>query len=227
MPIARKKNRLPVIGLIISFLFYCAWVYSCFVWVGIRGSNWVAGIEYGALKVLWYPGDGSYYFNWHNTPNFQPGMILGYLFPWATTSLFPPANNGEICFPLWIPVLISAAGTMLLWVLFRQAEVRRLLQWVGLTLSITIVLLILYHVVLWPTGFFRRAASAWAGWSYSSLVFVTPWLAAIASTMWIRRNLPKSPGHCSTCGYDLTGNMSGVCPECGVQIAEKAPSTSP
>lgn len=23
---------------------------------------------------------------------------------------------------------------------------------------------------------------------------------------------------CSTCGYDLTGNVSGVCPECGVTI---------
>jgi len=24
---------------------------------------------------------------------------------------------------------------------------------------------------------------------------------------------------CSTCGYDLTGNVSGVCPECGVTIS--------
>lgn len=23
------------------------------------------------------------------------------------------------------------------------------------------------------------------------------------------------PGHCQRCGYDLTGNVSGVCPECG------------
>lgn len=25
---------------------------------------------------------------------------------------------------------------------------------------------------------------------------------------------PK-PGHCGSCGYNLTGNLSGVCPECG------------
>ena len=24
------------------------------------------------------------------------------------------------------------------------------------------------------------------------------------------------PGHCQACGYDLTGNTSGRCPECGV-----------
>ena len=28
-----------------------------------------------------------------------------------------------------------------------------------------------------------------------------------------------NPGLCSSCGYDLTGNTSGVCPECGVAIA--------
>ena len=28
-----------------------------------------------------------------------------------------------------------------------------------------------------------------------------------------RRRIP--PGHCEKCGYDLTGNVSGKCPECG------------
>jgi len=32
-----------------------------------------------------------------------------------------------------------------------------------------------------------------------------------------RRRRP--PGHCRNCGYDLTGNVSGVCPECGTVIA--------
>jgi hypothetical protein len=26
------------------------------------------------------------------------------------------------------------------------------------------------------------------------------------------------PGHCPNCGYDLTGNVSGVCPECGEKV---------
>jgi len=29
-------------------------------------------------------------------------------------------------------------------------------------------------------------------------------------------------GLCHSCGYNLTGNISGVCPECGVVIAAKA-----
>ncbi len=28
------------------------------------------------------------------------------------------------------------------------------------------------------------------------------------------------PGHCQRCGYDLTGNVSGICPECGTPIPE-------
>jgi hypothetical protein len=28
----------------------------------------------------------------------------------------------------------------------------------------------------------------------------------------------RPPGHCQRCGYDLTGNVSGRCPECGTPI---------
>jgi hypothetical protein len=31
-----------------------------------------------------------------------------------------------------------------------------------------------------------------------------------------RRNLPT----CLACGYDLTGNVSGTCPECGTTISQ-------
>lgn len=35
-----------------------------------------------------------------------------------------------------------------------------------------------------------------------------------------------SEGFCSICGYNLTGNVSGVCPECGKAI-ESPTETSP
>lgn len=34
----------------------------------------------------------------------------------------------------------------------------------------------------------------------------------------LRGVLRERQGHCSACGYDLTGNRSGVCPECGTRI---------
>ena len=33
------------------------------------------------------------------------------------------------------------------------------------------------------------------------------------------RPRPIPPGHCQTCGYNLTGNVSGRCPECGTDVA--------
>jgi hypothetical protein len=44
-----------------------------------------------------------------------------------------------------------------------------------------------------------------------------PFLLVVIPTMALwrmdRRVVP--PGHCRNCGYNLTGNVSGVCPECG------------
>jgi hypothetical protein len=40
------------------------------------------------------------------------------------------------------------------------------------------------------------------------------------------RCLRVLPGHCQNCGYDLTGNVSGVCPECGTAVPDaRTPKT--
>lgn len=38
--------------------------------------------------------------------------------------------------------------------------------------------------------------------------------APVTIHLWRRDRRPRK-GHCRECGYDLTGNESGVCPECG------------
>ena len=46
------------------------------------------------------------------------------------------------------------------------------------------------------------------------------WLAFAAGTIALfRRDKPTPRGHCR-CGYDLTGNTSGTCPECGRKAGE-------
>ncbi|UCG17253.1 MAG: hypothetical protein JSV19_04320 [Phycisphaerales bacterium] len=35
-----------------------------------------------------------------------------------------------------------------------------------------------------------------------------------------------SPGHCQSCGHNLTGNTSGICPECGEPTAKRSSSGS-
>jgi hypothetical protein len=60
------------------------------------------------------------------------------------------------------------------------------------------------------------------GWWFS-WALVAPIIGAIA---WINASLiscilkPRDPNVCPHCTYNLTGNISGVCPECGTKIAD-------
>ena len=42
--------------------------------------------------------------------------------------------------------------------------------------------------------------------------------AAVGARKLVRRWRRPPEGHCQTCGYNLTGNVSGVCPECGETV---------
>ena len=50
----------------------------------------------------------------------------------------------------------------------------------------------------------------------------TAWFAvACGYRLWRQRRDPRLlPGHCDSCGYDLTGNTSGRCPECGTAVKD-------
>ena len=57
--------------------------------------------------------------------------------------------------------------------------------------------------------------------SFDSIEIPVLWMfLTVLIPSWIAwhsiRRVP--PGHCSECRYDLTGNVSGICPECGTAI---------
>ena len=65
-------------------------------------------------------------------------------------------------------------------------------------------------------------APGWSSMPGAWWVYVPLWPfvllpALVAGWLWRRERLP-GPGHCQRCGYNLRGNVSGVCPECGVTI---------
>jgi len=61
----------------------------------------------------------------------------------------------------------------------------------------------------------------WVRQRFGSVALWLPLVIVASATLlmfWIdRRRIP--PGHCRRCGYDLTGNTSGICSECGTMIA--------
>ena len=69
-----------------------------------------------------------------------------------------------------------------------------------------------------------QGLSAWNFWSFRQSLWLrfplyAAFLAVAIPTLLVWRFGPKpiQPGHCR-CGYDLQGNESGVCPECGVEV---------
>jgi len=53
-------------------------------------------------------------------------------------------------------------------------------------------------------------------WFFAATTLVLPCVAVLKRVFRRRR-----PWRCPTCSYDLTGNTSGVCPECGSQLVGK------
>lgn len=56
----------------------------------------------------------------------------------------------------------------------------------------------------------------------ATISVVLAYVVAKASYTWIRvRKAFFDGSSCAICGYDLTGNVTGRCPECGIRFAER------
>src|SRR5687767_3380122 len=68
-----------------------------------------------------------------------------------------------------------------------------------------------------PPDRYDNPATTWATVPYSHVATLAALLPAGRATGWLWRRAVrrKREGRCWQCGYDVTGNVSGVCPECG------------
>jgi hypothetical protein len=55
-------------------------------------------------------------------------------------------------------------------------------------------------------------------WSFYLPLWIPLVVVAVPTAFLWHRDRRMPPGHCQKCGYDLTGNVSGVCPECGTAV---------
>lgn len=60
------------------------------------------------------------------------------------------------------------------------------------------------------------------GSGVTGVLVVTCRLVATQRDRWQALIRPKR-GFCQTCGYDLTGNTTGTCPECGTTVEGTTP----
>lgn len=56
-------------------------------------------------------------------------------------------------------------------------------------------------------------------WLIAASLFMLPLLrTTLWLRQWVRASHCRRQGRCTSCGYDLIGNTSGTCPECGIKI---------
>ena len=96
----------------------------------------------------------------------------------------------------------------------------RLVKWVGLMLCV--VLGAAWGISTQREWYTYRAYLHRSSSERTSEVYIPIWmpflLTAVPTAIIFWRDRRRIPAHCCQgCGYDLTGNTSGVCPECGVQ----------
>ncbi len=66
----------------------------------------------------------------------------------------------------------------------------------------------------------RSMLQVWSGIEVSLWI---PFVILVVPTIfiWLRERKRIPPGSCRQCRYNLAGNSSGICPECGTEIPEK------
>ena len=76
----------------------------------------------------------------------------------------------------------------------------------------------------WPDHDVRAlpCRPAYLGLAVDTSIFGTACFAIFSLGRWIHRCARRKPGRCAQCGYDLTGNTSGICSECGARHTETA-----
>lgn len=154
---ARLRQRWRVLkwgGLGVSVVIFVQWVASFFwMWGYVEPRGQVSvqwSIQPGILSYLEFPRIAAEA-SWFLAPTETTQTTWKPI--WQTFTAGPPPRRPVIAIPFWIPFLLVAIPTAILWWL----DPRRIL-----------------------------------------------------------------PGHCKGCGYDLTGNISGVCSECGTPVLGRA-----
>ncbi|MBN2447365.1 MAG: hypothetical protein JXO22_11590 [Phycisphaerae bacterium] len=137
---------------------------------------------------------------------------------------------------IWLPVvtIVSALGMV---ALFRESaghNSRSLYRCYGygiVSLSLIHIGLTTYIAMISPISVALSPTIklglmyGWADVPESVVVaslFCSPLLARRALSAYWNRRYPKGTEYCATCGYNLTGNVSGVCPECGSAVPSEA-----
>ncbi len=179
------------------------------------------GEDYGVMMGSVGMGGGWWPLGWHTN------RILN--FTWfPSVFVLTPYWRADI--PLWLPLHLVGIATALLWMFDRPRRYVGGCKYCGFNvpgrlargrcgvcgrildgswLLVGLALSTIAYVYLPMADLLSAFVLLW------STVFILLVLLPAALLIW-RRVWPRVvPGFCHFCGYNLRGNVSGVCPECG------------
>ncbi len=77
-----------------------------------------------------------------------------------------------------------------------------------------------YYVRPWEMTLLPKLLGSQGSYFLVIPLWIPALLAGVSTFILWRRSRRVPPGHCKACRYDLTGNVSGVCPECGTSAGD-------
>ena len=209
--VKQRIRRAIAISLVIIFLF---WVITHWMMIGfVPPSGYCLSIGGGCIEY-------GYGWGWIRQKMIGHGRIppMGWFVSKGFD--FPSRTYAPICIPFYALVAEGGAIDCLFrwWPSQERIQAAQslgpLLIWAAISIPISMTLKAL--------GFESGVGSASDFIPCALAVLIT---LAIPIASYIRNRRRYRLGHCQSCGYDLTGNKSGICPECGTAISVGAATT--
>lgn len=214
-PTARMVYRL-CLGLTLTLFVFTVASYLCNVChVSSSGNSFYIGngyVEYG------------YGWGWIRRRMFPVGAPD---YSWTLRRTTTPLTNGADAHPsfrlsLWLCLLLIASVTAMLWKRGRQSQRSEFDYLATAAVSIPlgfITVPVLYSLIeyRWPERHHAAVSLAFA------ILTVLPTAVFVMILDKILSRFRNPTGHCEVCCYNLTGNVSGICPECGTRIPDSRP----
>lgn len=248
--VSRRYRLLQIAALTLALLLVVVWIVSGFYYFSWCGMQWGFWVGQGFIQVhhpaplpphceinqFWRPGWGCWY------PRFSSGSCIIPLWIPIVLSAFPTMRSlqrrwrrkhsadledGCLRMPRWVAAPISLVVALCV---AQTVAVPVVDQFFGLRASEDWRRDVLYW--FYKRGFHPSDVqfNIWM-----SLLELLPWTVLLLATVvagWptylllrrIRFKIAASEGSvCDKCGYNLTGNVSGVCPECGCRTYPSGP----
>jgi hypothetical protein len=129
-----------------------------------------------------------------------------------TTRSWVAERNGGLGPPVWLVLL-----ALLPFMRGRRRLICELMLGLALVCSVAWLLDPTYSFSL--RSILRNEMMFWA-----VLMLVASSIGMVLVALLSDRSTPPRPPECDCCGYNLTGNVSGVCPECGEPVVDSVPT---